>query len=72
MTKSNETKKSAPKSKSKPRVKKTAAVEPVQQSATMECNEFDTVLGEAHDLLGAAAESQALGRLKMANTYLLL
>jgi len=42
-------------------------------NSSKECtNEFDTVLGEAHDLLGAAAESQALGRLKMANTYLLL
>lgn len=32
----------------------------------------DSMLAEAHDLIGAAAEAQALGRLKMSNSYLLL
>lgn len=33
---------------------------------------FDSMLSEAGDLVGAAAEAQALGRLKMSNSYLLL
>jgi len=33
---------------------------------------IDTILGEAQDLVYAAAEAQALGRLKMANSYLVL
>jgi SHAQKYF class myb-like DNA-binding protein len=32
----------------------------------------DSMLSEANDLVGAAAEAQALGRLKMSNSYLLL
>lgn len=35
-------------------------------------NVYDAVLGEAEDLLKAAAEAQALGRLKMASAYQLL
>lgn len=35
-------------------------------------NVYDAVLGEAEDLLHAAAEAQALGRLKMASAYQLL
>jgi hypothetical protein len=35
-------------------------------------NVYDAVLGEAEDLLQAAAEAQALGRLKMASAYQLL
>ncbi|CAB9523951.1 expressed unknown protein [Seminavis robusta] len=35
-------------------------------------NVFDTVLGEAEDLLRAATDAQSLGRLKMASNYLLL
>lgn len=35
-------------------------------------NVYDAVLGEAQDLLHAAAEAQALGRLKMASAYQLL
>jgi pyridoxine/pyridoxamine 5'-phosphate oxidase len=35
-------------------------------------NAYDSVLGEAEDLLRAATEAQALGRLKMASAYQLL
>ena len=38
----------------------------------MGANVLDEILGEASDLLNAAAEAQALGRLKMAGSYLLL
>jgi len=39
---------------------------------TMGANVLDEILGEASDLLNAAAEAQALGRLKMSNSYLKL
>lgn len=39
---------------------------------TMGANVLDELLGEASDLLNAAAEAQALGRLKMSNSYLKL
>ena len=35
-------------------------------------DQYDALLGEAQDLMGAAAEAQALGRLKLASSYLLL
>ena len=35
-------------------------------------DQYDALLGEAHDLMGAAAEAQALGRLKLASSYMLL
>ena len=38
----------------------------------MGANVLDEILGEASDLLNAAAEAQALGRLKTASSYLLL
>ena len=41
-------------------------------AAATPVNVYDAVLGEAEDLLQAAAEAQALGRLKMASAYQLL
>jgi hypothetical protein len=41
-------------------------------ATSTQVNVYDAVLGEARDLLNAAAEAQALGRLKMASAYQLL
>jgi len=41
-------------------------------TAATPVNVYDAVLGEAQDLLGAARQAQALGRLKMASAYQLL
>ena len=41
-------------------------------TAATPINVYDAVLGEAQDLLGAARQAQALGRLKMASAYQLL
>mgnify|MGYP005844038663 CR=1 FL=1 len=42
------------------------------KTAETPVNPYDVVLGEAQDLMQAAYEAQALGRLKMASNYLLL
>jgi hypothetical protein len=42
------------------------------ETAQTPVNVYDAVLGEAEDLLQAAAEAQAMGRLKMASAYQLL
>lgn len=42
------------------------------ETAQMPVNVYDAVLGEAEDLLQAAMEAQAMGRLKMASAYQLL
>lgn len=45
---------------------------PPPPPAATTCDIYDAMLGEIHDLLQAAQQAQALGRLKMAATYLLL
>jgi hypothetical protein len=58
------------KRKAKPLEKSTTTT--TTETAQMPVNVFDAVLGEAEDLLQAAMEAQAMGRLKMASAYQLL
>ena len=67
---------SAPSSPSKPKRPLPAGVSARNSTlptpTIMGSNVLDEILGEAQDLLNAAAEAQALGRLKNANSYLVL
>lgn len=58
------------KRKAKPLEKSTTTT--TTETAQMPVNVYDAVLGEAEDLLQAAMEAQAMGRLKMASAYQLL
>jgi hypothetical protein len=58
------------KRKAKPLEKSTTTTK--TETAQTPVNVYDAVLGEAEDLLQAAAEAQAMGRLKMASAYQLL
>ena len=48
------------------------SIQPKIEKRLEKSEQYDALLGEAHDLMGAAAEAQALGRLKLASSYMLL